>query len=127
MPGNTNTNTAIKGFLRIKQVAELLQIGVSTIWLRVACGEFPQPVKIGPRTTVFFEDEILEYMESFRNTGASASSNTLKSHPDFTIEKPPEHLNVSGVKDIYIYKRKPDIHNIDNCFSPPEDQLTLCK
>jgi len=126
-PKKTKTNTPTKGFLRIKKVAERLQIGVSTIWQRIALEEFPQPVKIGKRTTVFFEDEIDAYMESFRKTGAAASSTSLKSHPGFTVEKPPEHLKVSGVQGIFVYKRNPVIHNIDKSLPPLEDQMQLYK
>ncbi len=110
---NTKTNTAIKGFLRINQVAELLQVGVSTIWFRIACGEFPQPVKIGPRTTVFFEDEVLAFIESFRKTGAAGSSTSLKSLPGFIIEKPTEPPAIVAIHGVGPVKRCVDIHNID--------------
>jgi len=122
-----NKTKEIQGFLRLKQIIELYKVGESTIWARVASGDFPQPVKIGPRTTAWYVDEILVHIESFRKTGAAVSSTSLKSHPDFTVEKPPEHLKVSGVEGIWVYKRNPVIHNIDESLPPLEDQIQLYK
>jgi prophage regulatory protein len=47
-----------KGFLRIGQVLELLPIGKSTVWLWVRTGRIPPPVKLGPRTTVWYRQDI---------------------------------------------------------------------
>lgn len=47
-----------KGFLRIDQVVALLPIGKSTVWFRVRTGTFPAPVRLGPRTTVWYRQDI---------------------------------------------------------------------
>ncbi len=36
--------------LNVKEVAELVSMGVSTIWLQVKKGNFPAPIKIGGST-----------------------------------------------------------------------------
>ncbi len=36
---------------RIKQVLEILPIGRSTWWEGVRSGVYPEPIKLGPRTT----------------------------------------------------------------------------
>lgn len=49
--------------LRLPEVLELIPVGRSTWWLGVKKGRFPQPVKLGPRTTAWRESEILPLME----------------------------------------------------------------
>jgi prophage regulatory protein len=46
------------GFLRIKQIVKLIPIGRSTWWLGVRRGKYPKPVKLGPRTTVWYREDI---------------------------------------------------------------------
>ncbi|HVW50829.1 MAG TPA: AlpA family phage regulatory protein [Trinickia sp.] len=49
--------------LRVKQAAEKLGMGVSSVWERVRKDpEFPRPVKLGPSTTVFLEHELDAYI-----------------------------------------------------------------
>ncbi|AMK75392.1 MULTISPECIES: helix-turn-helix transcriptional regulator [Methylomonas] len=43
----------------------LLPIGRSTFLARVASGEYPQPVKLGKRTTAWRKSDILALLESF--------------------------------------------------------------
>lgn len=51
--------------IRPAKAAEKLAIGLSTLWLRVKTQpEFPKPFKLGPRTTIFFEDELDQYLAS---------------------------------------------------------------
>lgn len=60
----TIVRTAGRRCLRPNKAATKLAIGVSTLWLRVRTdADFPKPIKIGPRTTVFFEDELDAYLE----------------------------------------------------------------
>jgi len=49
--------------LRLTQVLELIPVAPSTWWLGVKEGRFPQPVKLGPRTTAWRESEIRKLME----------------------------------------------------------------
>ncbi|PLZ02558.1 hypothetical protein CY652_10630 [Burkholderia sp. WAC0059] len=45
--------------LRPAQAAEKLGIGLSTLWARAKHeADFPRPVKLGSRTTVFLESEL---------------------------------------------------------------------
>jgi prophage regulatory protein len=53
--------------LRPRQAAEFLGIGVSTLWRwtkeRAADG-FPQPIKLGERTTVFEQSKLAGWREA---------------------------------------------------------------
>ena len=47
---------ADSGFLRINQIVGprgLVPVGKSTIWAWIKQGKFPNPIKLGPRTTVW--------------------------------------------------------------------------
>ena len=56
------------GFLRLRQiigdpnstppVAPIIPVGKSTWWMKVANGEYPAPVKLGPRTTAWRVEDI---------------------------------------------------------------------
>lgn len=49
--------------VRPTQAAAKLAIGLSTLWLKTATDpDFPRPFKTGPRTTVFYEHELDEYL-----------------------------------------------------------------
>ncbi|HAU0604185.1 TPA: AlpA family phage regulatory protein [Legionella pneumophila] len=60
------------GFLRLKQIIgdnkanppipALIPISKSTWWAGVKSGRFPQPVKLGPRTTAWRVEEIREFI-----------------------------------------------------------------
>jgi len=113
----------LQGFLRLKQVAKLVPIGESTIWARVASGEFPQPIKLGPRTTVWYAEDIYAYIESFRKK----TKRIPKSHPDRHRGNPPAYLNVPPIHGVFTFNKNPDIHNIDESLPPFEDQLKLYK
>lgn len=50
--------------LRPSQAADKLGIGLSSLWAKAkADTDFPQPVKLGPATTVFLEHELDAYIE----------------------------------------------------------------
>jgi predicted DNA-binding transcriptional regulator AlpA len=60
---STNKQTG-KQCLRPKNAAAKLKIGLSSLWLKVKSDpDFPRPIKLSERTTVFLEDEIDEYIE----------------------------------------------------------------
>lgn len=49
----------VRAALRAKHAAEYLGIGLSTIWHRAKTDpDFPQPTKLGPRTTVWFTADL---------------------------------------------------------------------
>ncbi|MCA8094418.1 AlpA family phage regulatory protein [Burkholderia anthina] len=50
--------------IRPAQAAEKLGIGISTLWLRAKReADFPKPVKLGSRTTIFIEAELDAYLQ----------------------------------------------------------------
>lgn len=54
-------------FIRVKEVAQKLGIGISTVWLyRKKDVSFPQPVSLSERITVWYEHEVNAYMTSKR-------------------------------------------------------------
>ena len=59
----------LAGFLRLPQVLALVPVSRSTWWAGVRSGRFPQPVKLGPRTTAWKVEDIRELCE--RLAGAS--------------------------------------------------------
>ena len=56
-----------KRWLRIGKVLEKIPISKSAWWAGVAEGRFPAPTKLGPRLTVWLEEEIDEFMEGLKN------------------------------------------------------------
>ena len=51
--------------LRPARAAEKLGIGLSTLWAKAKSqADFPKPIKTGPRTTVFLEQELDAYLAS---------------------------------------------------------------
>jgi prophage regulatory protein len=60
------------GFLQLKDICGdrkngirgLIPIAPSSWWLGVKAGKYPQPIKLGPRTTVWRESEIRALIEN---------------------------------------------------------------
>src|ERR1700693_2143569 len=49
--------------IRPTKAADTLGIGLSTLWLKCSSDpDFPRPFKTGPRTTVFYQHELEEYL-----------------------------------------------------------------
>lgn len=59
----TMTTIPKVGFLRLPQVLQLAPISKSAWWEGCKTGRFPKPVKLGPRTTVWRAEEIVEFIE----------------------------------------------------------------
>ena len=55
----------IKGFMRLKQILEIIPFGKTTIWHKVKTGEFPKPVKLSERVTAWRASDIEDYIEKF--------------------------------------------------------------
>ena len=53
----------ITGYIRIKDVLKVIPVGRSTWWQGVRTGKFPQPVKLGPRTTAWRTEDIRRLIE----------------------------------------------------------------
>ena len=50
--------------LRISEVQEVTSLSRSTVLRRVAAGEFPRPVKLGPRAVAWRLSAVAEWIES---------------------------------------------------------------
>lgn len=61
------------GFVRIRQIIRPLgpiPIGKTTWWAGVRTGRFPQPIKIGPLTTVWRVEDIRELIKRLGGTSS---------------------------------------------------------
>ena len=54
---------------------KVFPVGKSTWWAKVKAGEYPQPVKLGPRTTAWRVEDIRALLER-ADAGASKSLKT---------------------------------------------------
>jgi len=50
------------GFLRLAQILELIPVSSTTWWDGVKEKRFPQPIKLGPRTTVWRVEDIRAFI-----------------------------------------------------------------
>ena len=50
--------------LRIEDVSEKTTLAKSTIWLKIAQGAFPKPIKLSPAISVWKETDIDAWIES---------------------------------------------------------------
>ena len=48
--------------LSVREVAQMCTISVRKIWRDVAANLFPQPIKLGPKTTRWWLSEILRFL-----------------------------------------------------------------
>lgn len=53
------------GFVRLPDILKLIPIGRSSWWAKVKSGEYPQPVKLGIRTTAWRVEDIRDLIESY--------------------------------------------------------------
>lgn len=53
------------GFMRLSQVLQFIPISQSTWYSGIKTGRFPQPVKLGPRTTVYRAEDIRKLIDEF--------------------------------------------------------------
>lgn len=60
----------VKRLLRIKEVLARLSISRSSFLEGCRTGRFPQPLKIGPRTTVWRAEDIDAFIENLGKQGA---------------------------------------------------------
>lgn len=51
------------GFLRLDQVLKLIPISESSWYSGIKNGRFPQPVKLGPRTTAYRAEDIRKLID----------------------------------------------------------------
>ncbi|MEA3521468.1 MAG: AlpA family phage regulatory protein [Campylobacterota bacterium] len=50
--------------LRVKEVADKLSIGVSTVWMYSKTGRLPKPMKLSPRVSAWKESDIIAFIEN---------------------------------------------------------------
>ncbi len=63
--------SSVKRLLRIKEVLARLSISRSSFLEGCRTGRFPQPIKIGPRTTVWKAEDIDAFIENLGKQGGS--------------------------------------------------------
>ena len=63
-------NSSVKRLLRIDEVMARLSISKSSVWEGCRTGRLPQPIKIGPRTTVWKAEDIDAFIENLGKQGA---------------------------------------------------------
>lgn len=59
-----------EGFVRIHQVLSMFPIGKTKLWEMVKTGAFPQPRKLGPKTTVWDISELRAFKERIAKEGS---------------------------------------------------------
>ena len=59
-----NNDVSPLQYLRVKEVAALTGMGVSTIWAKIKNNEFVQPVRLSAKITAFKASEIQAWLES---------------------------------------------------------------
>ena len=69
-----NHHLSEMGLLRIKEVLKIIPVGKSTWWDGVRKGRFPEPVKIGIRTTAWKSKDIKSLVEGFKKGGLNNGS-----------------------------------------------------
>ena len=65
-------NDKLETFLRVKEVAAALGIGVSTWWSWVKAGKAPKGIKLGSRITVWRASEIMALVGRMENASKVA-------------------------------------------------------
>ena len=52
--------------LRLKELVKLFGLSKSTIYARIKEGDFPKPIRLGPRSIGWFQHDIESWLESRR-------------------------------------------------------------
>jgi len=52
------------GFIRQSEVLALIPWSKSTLWNRIAAGQFPRPIPLGPRLSGWRIETVLAYIQS---------------------------------------------------------------
>lgn len=68
MQDNDQTKHGIDGLIRLREVLDLIPVSKSTWWVGVKAGRFPQPYKVGPRTTVWRSSDISSFINSISSS-----------------------------------------------------------
>jgi prophage regulatory protein len=65
------SNPSPQRLLRLRQVLERVPVSKSSWWQGVKDGRYPEPVKLGPRTTAWREADINELVEQGTDSESS--------------------------------------------------------
>ncbi len=58
-----NLNLSAQGFIRLAIILSLIPISKSAWWEGCRAGRFPQPIKLGPRTTAWRVEDIRDLID----------------------------------------------------------------
>lgn len=59
---NTTTNTTPRRFIKLRDVQTIVALSGSEIYRRIAAGTFPKPISLGPKSSVWIEQEVQDWM-----------------------------------------------------------------
>lgn len=62
-----DTNIQPQGFLRLPQVLALIPVSKSSWWNGCKSGRYPKPVKIGPNSTAWKAEDIVDLVQRLGN------------------------------------------------------------
>ena len=68
----TDSNSLGVLLLDVKQVAELLNIGVSTVWALVKEGRFPEPIRLTSRCSRWKRSDVVAWSKTISNENEAA-------------------------------------------------------
>jgi predicted DNA-binding transcriptional regulator AlpA len=66
VPALINASVPPSGFLRLKQVLQVVPIGRSTLYQKMKLGTFPRAIKLGPRISAWRAADINDYVQNPR-------------------------------------------------------------
>lgn len=70
------------GLVRVAKILQFIPVSKAAWWAGVKSGKFPQPIKLGPRTTCWYWQDILALIEKHPGSDpVSAPPDTLSKHP----------------------------------------------
>lgn len=75
MSNSKNNLLPETGFVRLTTILKIFPIGKSSWWDGVKKGKFPQPVKLGQRTTAWCVEDIKKLIEEVKNEATSKNNN----------------------------------------------------
>ena len=72
------SNLENESLLRLPQVLKIIPISKSAWWQGCKDGRYPQPIKLGPRTTVWKASDISAFMRQLSRSPVQNESNGAK-------------------------------------------------
>ncbi|WP_077071201.1 helix-turn-helix transcriptional regulator [Mailhella massiliensis] len=72
------SNLENESLLRLPQVLKIIPISKSAWWQGCKDGRYPQPIKLGPRTTVWKASDISAFMRQLSRSPVQNESNGVK-------------------------------------------------